>query len=98
MGTALDEIATGKRFDFGRNWSAFVAELGEPNISSAESGLIEMLGGDALRGRRFLDIGSGSGLMSLAARRQGALVRSFDYDPGSVACTRALRDRYAGDD
>jgi 2-polyprenyl-6-hydroxyphenyl methylase/3-demethylubiquinone-9 3-methyltransferase len=98
MASALDEIASGTRFDFGRNWSVFASTIGETNIAKAESALVEMLGADELRGRRFLDVGSGSGLMSLAARRQGALVRSFDFDPGSVACTRALRERWADGD
>ncbi len=47
---------------------------------------------------RFLDIGSGSGLFSLAARRLGARVHSLDYDPHSVACTRELRRRYFPED
>jgi 2-polyprenyl-6-hydroxyphenyl methylase/3-demethylubiquinone-9 3-methyltransferase len=45
-----------------------------------------------------LDIGSGSGLFSLAARRLGAKVQSFDYDPASVACTRELKARYYAQD
>ena len=53
-----------------------------------------MLETEDLRGKRFLDIGSGSGLFSLAARRLGASVHSFDYDPHSVACTAELRRRY----
>ena len=48
--------------------------------------------------KRFLDIGSGSGLFSLAARRLGAKVHSFDYDPHSVACTLELKRRYFPDD
>ena len=45
-----------------------------------------------------MDVGSGSGLFSLAARGLGATVHSFDYDAGSVACTKVLRERYfAGD-
>jgi 2-polyprenyl-6-hydroxyphenyl methylase/3-demethylubiquinone-9 3-methyltransferase len=56
-----------------------------------------MLGTDSLAGRTFLDIGSGSGLFSLAARRLGARVYSFDYDPNSVACTAELRKRYDAD-
>src|SRR5262249_43336829 len=40
------------------------------------------------------DVGSGSGLFSLAARRLGARVRSFDFDPQSVACTEELKQRY----
>jgi 2-polyprenyl-3-methyl-5-hydroxy-6-metoxy-1,4-benzoquinol methylase len=58
-----------------------------------------MLGVDTLLGRRFLDIGSGSGLSSLAARRLGATVHSLDFDPQSVACTRELKRLYfPGDD
>lgn len=53
-----------------------------------------MLGLDDLRGKRFLDVGSGSGLFSLAARRLGARVHSFDYDPQSVACTNELKRLY----
>jgi 2-polyprenyl-6-hydroxyphenyl methylase/3-demethylubiquinone-9 3-methyltransferase len=51
-----------------------------------------------LDGRTFLDAGSGSGLFSLAARRMGARVVSFDFDPQSVACTSELRRRYYPDD
>jgi 2-polyprenyl-6-hydroxyphenyl methylase/3-demethylubiquinone-9 3-methyltransferase len=38
-----------------------------------------------------LDVGSGSGLFSLAASRLGAKVLSFDSDPESVACTLQLK-------
>jgi 2-polyprenyl-6-hydroxyphenyl methylase/3-demethylubiquinone-9 3-methyltransferase len=53
-----------------------------------------MLAGLNWQQTTFLDIGSGSGLFSLAARQLGARVQSFDYDPRSVACTRELRRRY----
>lgn len=52
----------------------------------------------AVQGKKFLDIGSGSGLFSLAAKRLGAIVHSFDYDPQSVECTRALKERYFPND
>ena len=52
----------------------------------------------SLERRRFLDIGSGSGLFSLAARRLGAQVTSFDFDPQSVACSEELRRRHDPDD
>ena len=58
----------------------------------------KFLQSDRLDGKTFLDAGSGSGLFSLAARRLGATVRSFDFDPQSVACTRELRRRYFPDD
>jgi hypothetical protein len=41
-----------------------------------------------------VDIGCGSGLFSLAARRLSARVHSFDYDPQSVACAVELNRRY----
>ncbi len=53
-----------------------------------------MLEVDNLCGKKFLDVGSGSGLFSLAARRLGAQVHSFDYDPQSVACAKELKRRY----
>jgi 2-polyprenyl-6-hydroxyphenyl methylase/3-demethylubiquinone-9 3-methyltransferase len=53
-----------------------------------------MLGVERLDGLMFLDVGCGSGLFSLAARRLGARVHSFDYDPQSVACTQELKRRY----
>ena len=51
-----------------------------------------------LSGKAFLDVGSGSGLFSLTARRMGTKVVFFDYDPQSVACTSELKRRYFKDD
>ena len=83
-----------QRFEFGANWSRFLAVLDEDRILEAERSLREMLGVQTLEGRTFVDVGSGSGLFSLAARRLGARVHSFDYDANSVACTSELRRRY----
>lgn len=82
------------RFAFGKNWAEFLRLLDDDRIASAERSLRERLGVADLRGRTFLDAGSGSGLFSLAARRLGARVHSFDYDAESVACTARLRERY----
>jgi 2-polyprenyl-6-hydroxyphenyl methylase/3-demethylubiquinone-9 3-methyltransferase len=51
-----------------------------------------------LTGKRFVDAGSGSGLFSLAARRLGARVVSFDIDPGAIRCTEELKSRFFSDD
>ena len=64
----------------------------------AEHSLVELFTVDTLADRRCLDIGSGSGLFSLAARRLGAEVTSIDYDRDSVACTEALQKRYFAND
>jgi 2-polyprenyl-6-hydroxyphenyl methylase/3-demethylubiquinone-9 3-methyltransferase len=92
------EVAAGERFEFGKNWAAFLGTLDDERIREAEASLREKLGVTTLEGRTFLDAGSGSGLFSLAARNLGARVTSFDFDPNSVACTRTLRERYWRDD
>ena len=93
-----EEVARGERFEFGKNWSRFLEGVRDEHVVTAESSLKRMLEIDSLAGLSFLDIGSGSGLFSLSARRLGARVHSFDYDPQSVACTAELRRRYFPDD
>lgn len=69
----------------------------EKEISLAQKSLKDWLGLDDLSGKTFLDIGSGSGLFSLAAREMGAEnVYSFDYDKHSVECTRRISRRESG--
>jgi 2-polyprenyl-3-methyl-5-hydroxy-6-metoxy-1,4-benzoquinol methylase len=92
------EVSGGERFEFGKNWQDFLGRLTPERIAHAEQSLRTMLEVTDLEGISMLDIGSGSGLFSLAARRLGARVFSFDYDPYSVACTRLLRERFFGDD
>jgi 2-polyprenyl-3-methyl-5-hydroxy-6-metoxy-1,4-benzoquinol methylase len=95
---AAAEINRGERFAFGDNWRAFLSLLTEERIATAEASLKEFLEVPDLKGKKFLDVGCGSGLFSLAARRLGAQVRSFDFDPASVGCTMELRRRYFPDD
>jgi 2-polyprenyl-6-hydroxyphenyl methylase/3-demethylubiquinone-9 3-methyltransferase len=92
------EVKSGRRFRFGSNWRRFLRVLSEERIIVAENSLKDFLQLDSLEGKTFIDVGSGSGLFSLAARRLGASVLSFDYDPESVACTAELRRRYFPDD
>lgn len=92
------EIDSGNRFAFGANWASFLRVLDESRVLRAEKSLKDMLEVDRLDGQSFLDVGSGSGLFSLAARRLGATVTSFDYDPQSVGCTAELRRRYYPED
>jgi 2-polyprenyl-6-hydroxyphenyl methylase/3-demethylubiquinone-9 3-methyltransferase len=93
-----EEIESGARFEFGENWTRFLALLNEDRIAEAENSLRKMLDVENLEGKSFVDVGSGSGLFSLAARRLGACVHSFDFDPKSVACTRELKRRFFADD
>jgi 2-polyprenyl-3-methyl-5-hydroxy-6-metoxy-1,4-benzoquinol methylase len=92
------QVREGNRFEFGANWSRFLRLLNDERIKEAEKSLCAMLERKDLRGLTFLDAGSGSGLFSLAARRLGARVTSFDFDPQSVSCTTELRRRYFEND
>lgn len=98
MTSAEQEIKQGDRFAFGANWAEFLTHLDEDRIAIAESSLKQLLQVETLEGQTFADIGSGSGLFSLCARRLGATVHSMDFDPQSVACTRELKNRYFPDD
>ena len=98
MTTHSEEVAAGKRFAFGENWTRFLQAFNEDRLHTARESLAAMLGRKSLQGLTFLDIGSGSGLFSLAARRMDARVFSFDYDPQSVGCTTELRRRFYPDD
>lgn len=86
------------RFGFGKNWQNFLKDLTDEQISIAEESLLNMLNIQTLKGKTFLDVGSGSGLFSLCARNLGAKVFSFDYDLNSVSSTKELKARYYKDD
>ena len=86
------------RFTFGKNWAEFLKDLDDAAMADAVASLRDMLAVETLAGKTFLDIGSGSGLFSLAARRLGARVHSFDYDLDSCRCTETLKRRFFPDD
>jgi 2-polyprenyl-3-methyl-5-hydroxy-6-metoxy-1,4-benzoquinol methylase len=90
----LKEVEEGERFRFGKNWANFLRTLNDDRIKEAEESLINKLGIKSLNGLRFLDIGSGSAIFSLAARRLGAEVVSFDFDLDSVGCAKFLKEHY----
>jgi 2-polyprenyl-6-hydroxyphenyl methylase/3-demethylubiquinone-9 3-methyltransferase len=89
-----EEIMGEKHYEFGKNWMRFLATVDERAIEESMRGLRDFFHMDSFSGKTFLDIGSGSGLHSLAAHRLGAqAVTSVDYDADSVAATSALRER-----
>ncbi|MEM9644557.1 MAG: class I SAM-dependent methyltransferase [Planctomycetota bacterium] len=91
------------RFGFGENWRSFLEQLDEERIDQAVDSMIGLLDLESapqvfsLAGKRMLDLGSGSGLFSLAAHRLGAEVLSIDYDAQSVACTEHLQQSHANE-
>src|SRR4051794_40116774 len=85
-------------FAFGENWKSFVRQVDEEKVAAAEAGLQRLLRREELGGKSFLDIGSRSGLSSLAAARLGvASITAVDIDSNSVeATTSLLRDNLTG--
>lgn len=83
------------RFEFGSNWRSFLSLLDERRIEESVRAIKASLQREDLKGLNVLDIGSGSGLSSLAMHRMGANVTSFDFDEISVSCTSELRERFA---
>lgn len=83
-------------FRFGKNWADFAKSVTQEQIDQARTNLASMLGRDDLRGLTFLDIGSGSGLHSLAALQLGASrVLATDIDRDSVETTQSTLRRYS---
>lgn len=90
-----DLLELKSHFQFGKNWESYARLVSDSQVELAITGLSRLVGGD-LKGKRFLDIGCGSGLHSLAALRLGAEeVMALDIDPTSVATTRLLLTKHA---
>jgi SAM-dependent methyltransferase len=95
MNDAVDLLQQEAHFAFGKNWASYANLVTEAEIADAVAGLRRLAGGD-LQGKRFLDIGCGSGLHALAALRLGANdVLAVDIDPDSVATTRRVLELHA---
>lgn len=80
------------RFWFGENWRNYSKKIDETSIEESVLSLKNILNHLDINGLSFLDIGSGSGLSSLAAVRMGANIVAFDYDKNSSQVTNAILD------
>jgi len=87
-----NEVQTKQRFNFGKNWLSYNKSFNEDRCSEASLHLLNFLKLENLNNLTFLDVGCGSGLMSLCAYEAGANVISIDYDPNSVLATSQMRE------
>jgi 2-polyprenyl-3-methyl-5-hydroxy-6-metoxy-1,4-benzoquinol methylase len=88
---AKDLLQAESHFEFGKNWSDYSKLIDDEAIQEAERGILNLLTREEIAGASFLDIGSGSGLHSLAASRLGAKeITAVDIDPDSVETTRRV--------
>lgn len=89
-------ISLKRHFAFGKNWASYAKGIGDREITDAISALKRLLGDTDLAGKRFIDVGCGSGLHSLAALKLGAAeVVAVDIDPDSVETTKAVLELHA---
>ena len=72
-----------KRFEFGKNWERFLSKINNERIYESEKSLLEKLKINDLTNKSFIDIGSGSGLFSLAAKNLGAQGATINYARGT---------------
>lgn len=98
MNALSQKIKEEKRFLFGKNWKQFLNSLNQNKINYSKKCLLDFLQEEDLKNKKFPDVGSGSGLSSLAAKFAGAEVHSFDYDIDSVQCTKQLKQVYFSHD
>lgn len=83
-----------QHFAFGKNWLRFLSHVDDRRIEHAKQSFLAFVGSEPMSGTSFLDIGCGSGLSSLVARRCGMRVTAFDFDPDAVICSVEMRRRF----
>ncbi len=90
----MSSAQEGFRFEFGKNWQDFLMIPDEKRTERAKGSLLSFFDLPDLKGKSFVDIGSGSGLFSYAAYLLGAeRIVSYDFDINSVEATRSLSER-----
>ena len=60
-----------------------------PKFFGSSKALVEFVAGLNLKGLRFLDMGTGTGVVGLHASRAGARVTAVDINPVAVGCARS---------
>ena len=59
-----------------------------PGLFYSSGILADFISGLELSGKKFLDLGCGSGLVALVAARKGAIVTATDISAPAIACTK----------
>jgi hypothetical protein len=89
------EVASGKRLRFGRNWSEFLKSIDEERIGRAEESLKQILNIESLRGRSFIDIVSGRPLRSFRDYQASRGTGLCTHDPPEELACEAIQVRPA---
>ncbi|MBG84498.1 MAG: hypothetical protein CMJ40_08135 [Phycisphaerae bacterium] len=81
-------------FEFGANWLDYSDSVTQSHLDHAISNLKRLFACERMDGARFLDIGCGSGIHTVAAAKLGARIVSVDLDPMCIESTRKLCDLF----
>lgn len=83
-------------FDFGENWRRYsTVALDAARVQAAREALIELVGQARVSGKRFLDVGCGSGIVAIAAAHcSAAEVVGIDISADAVEVSRKNATRY----
>lgn len=85
-----------KNFNFGKNWLEFSHQfVDEEKIKEAEKSLANLLGEENIKDKTFLDIGCGSGIFAIAAKRLGAKeVVGIDISAESIESAKLNKSKF----
>lgn len=84
-----------KVFNFGKNWKHYSKNALNQNKLNATIRSIDKLTDNKIQNSRFLDIGCGSGIFSVAASKAGAKeVVGFDISQESIEASRYNKKRF----
>lgn len=85
-----------RQFNFGKNWKNFSRmSLTDDTFRDAQESLRALVG-EVIPGSSFIDIGSGSGIFSIAAHLLGAKkVVGLDISSDSIEIAKENKDRFA---
>ena len=61
----LNEVNSGKRFEFGKNWIKYLDDFDDIKLNNAEESFKNMLNLETLKGKSFFYVGCGSEIFSL---------------------------------
>lgn len=82
-------------FNFGKNWINYSKTVGDEDLEIMKKSLLDLIGLENVKNKTFLDIGCGSGLFSIAAKKLGAKkVVGIDILSDSIKSSEENKKRF----
>ena len=82
-------------FNFGKNWLNYSKIVKDEDLEIMKKSLINLIGLENIKNKTFLDIGCGSGLFAIAAKKLGAKkVMGIDILSDSIKSSEENKERF----